>query len=141
MSPCWRLSGWRIKAKFEPYDTLKQIPIPTALGNIVKQPCPGALVFNINGKNFRLDPVANSADENFFVIFSDETSGRSTYGAGRFLSVEKPDEDGFTFIDFNKAFSPPCAFSEFATCPFPPKQNHLSIDITAGEKDYGHLQH
>ena len=132
-------ADWRIKAKFEAYDTVKYIPIPTALGNVIDEPCPGALAFTIAGKDFRLDPIAETSDEDFFLIFSDETNGRLTYGSGRFLSVAKPDRDGFTIIDFNKAYNPPCAFSEFATCPFPPKQNHISIEVTAGEKDYGHL--
>jgi uncharacterized protein (DUF1684 family) len=49
-----------------------------------------------------------------------------------------PDAAGYTFIDFNKAYNPPCAFTAFATCPLPPAQNRLTIAITAGEKKYGH---
>jgi uncharacterized protein (DUF1684 family) len=89
----------------------------------------------------RLKDTANpnrlTDDDEWFVIFSDETSGHETYGAGRFLSVDRPDSSGITFIDFNKAYNPPCAFTEFATCPLPPAQNKLSVPILAGERAYG----
>ena len=64
------------------------------------------------------------------------TNGDETYGGGRFLSVEKPGEDGTTIIDFNKSYNPPCAISEFFSCPLPPTQNRLPIKVTAGEKKY-----
>lgn len=128
---------WRVKARLEPYNPPKTIPVLTALGNMLDEPYPGALVFEINGKSYHLDPIAAETDKKYFIIFSDETSGRTTYGAGRFLAVDKVDEKGETFIDFNKAYNPPCAFNDFATCPLPPKQNHIPVKITAGEKDYG----
>jgi len=129
---------WRIKAKFEEYDPPKKISIPNVLGQSSEEACPGALVFEIDGRTYKLDPLAASREDSFFIIFSDETSAKETYGAGRFLSVEKLDENGETFIDFNKAVNPPCAFSDFATCPLPPKQNHIPVEVTAGEKKYGH---
>ena len=129
---------WRIKARFEPYDPPKRIPIPNVLGQVSEEDSPGALAFEIDGTTYRLDPLGEAGDKELFIIFSDETSGRETYGAGRFLAVDAPNEKGFTYIDFNKAYNPPCAFSEFATCPLPPAQNRLPVKITAGEKDYGH---
>jgi uncharacterized protein (DUF1684 family) len=75
--------------------------------------------------------------EDYFMIFGDETNARETYGAGRYLYVKRPGPDGKTIIDFNKAYNPPCAFTEFATCPLPPKQNVLDVEIKAGEKNYG----
>lgn len=129
---------WRVKAQFIPYNTPQKIMIANVLGQLSAENSPGKLVFKINGQAFSLDPLAEEKDDTFFVIFSDETSGRETYGAGRFLEVERPDKERFTYIDFNKAYNPPCAFSDFATCPLPPKQNHLLVKISAGEKEYGH---
>ena len=86
-------------------------------------------------------PLGDGVNGGLFVIFADETSAEETYGAGRFLSVEKPDENGNTFIDFNKAYNPPCAFTEFATCPLPPRENILKVKILAGEKINEHFGH
>ncbi|HEX8931659.1 MAG TPA: DUF1684 domain-containing protein, partial [Patescibacteria group bacterium] len=66
------------------------------------------------------------------------TSGKETYPSGRFMYADKPGDDGITVLDFNKAFNPPCAFTSYATCPLPPKQNILPFAVTAGEKKYGH---
>ena len=82
--------------------------------------------------------VIDEGGPNLFIVFADQTSGVSTYGAGRFVEIPKPDSEGNTEIDFNKAYNPPCAFTAFATCPLPPKQNRLSLKIEAGEKNYGH---
>jgi uncharacterized protein (DUF1684 family) len=68
-----------------------------------------------------------------FVIFCDATNGINTYHTGRYMYVPRPDSNGNTFIDFNKAFNPPCAYTPFATCPIPPKQNKLPFKVTAGE--------
>lgn len=129
---------YRVEAHFEPYKPAKQIPIMNVLGMKLSMPSPGALVFTLKGKEYRLDPVLESpGDNDLFVMFRDQTSGKSTYGAGRFLYVPMP-ENGKTVIDFNKAYNPPCVFSNFATCPLPPHQNWLKVPIRAGEKVYGH---
>ncbi len=127
---------WSVTARFEPYDPPRKITMPTVLGTVNEENCPGALVFEVGGKTCRLDPIADPEDESFFIIFADETSGGETYGGGRFLGVNRPGKDGTTVIDFNLAYNPPCAFSEFATCPLPPAQNRLGVRITAGEKKY-----
>lgn len=129
---------WRVQARIEPYDPAKKLEIANMLGQISPTDCSGALVFTIDGKEYRLDPMGKPEDKSYFLIFTDETSGRETYGAGRYLSVDAPDSTGTTYIEFNKAYNPPCAFSPFATCALPPKQNHVPFAITAGEKDYGH---
>jgi uncharacterized protein (DUF1684 family) len=82
--------------------------------------------------------VIDEGGPQYFITFADATSGQTTYGAGRFIELPKPDANGQTEIDFNKAYNPPCAFTAFATCPLPPPQNRLPIAITAGEKNYGH---
>jgi len=72
--------------------------------------------------------------EELFFIFRDQTAGKETYPAGRFLYAPMP-KDGKVVLDFNKAYSPPCAFTAFATCPLPPPQNRLPVRIEAGEKN------
>lgn len=134
-------SKWRIKAEFLPYNPPKKIALPTVLGTVIEESSPGALEFKINGQTYQLDPIGDANDEKFIIIFADQTNGIETYGAGRYLYVIKPNEEGITYIDFNKAYNPPCAFTKYATCPFPPTQNRLPVKITAGEKNYKHALH
>jgi uncharacterized protein (DUF1684 family) len=125
---------WKVKAKFEP-TTGKKIAITDITGRTADQDSPGTLVFNVKGKEYRLDAVGS--EKSLFIIFADETNKKHTYGSGRFLYASGPDKDGYTYLDFNKATNPPCAFSPYATCPLPPKQNNLAVAITAGEKRFG----
>lgn len=128
---------WKIPARFEPYRPPHRIGIASIIGTVDSMTCPGALVFTVGGKEVRLDPVLEEPEAtDLFIIFSDATSGQETYGAGRFLYAELP-QNGTTVLDFNKAYNPPCAFTEFATCPLPPPQNALPIAVRAGEKKYG----
>jgi uncharacterized protein len=129
--------SWRIEARFEPYDPPKAISVPNVLGQDNAEKSPGALVFEHGGKTYRLDPVLERGETDYFVIFGDRTNGTDTYGAGRFLYVQPP-VGGKTVIDFNKAYNPPCVFTEYATCPLPPPQNKLPIRVEAGEKEYRH---
>ncbi len=129
---------WRVEAKYEPYTPPKLIPISTKIGTVVQDSCPGALVFEVNGTACRLDAVVESGDaKELFIMFTDETSGKETYGNGRQLYTELPDSNGIVILDFNKALNWPCIFTEYATCPIPPRQNHLPVRIEAGEKMYG----
>lgn len=129
-------SDWKFEAKFEKYDPPKKIAVPNILGTIDEEKSPGALVFNKDGKEYKLDALDEG--DSYFLIFADETSGVETYGGGRFLYTPKADSTGKLFVDFNRAYNPPCVFTKYATCPLPPKQNHLKMQITAGEKNYGH---
>ena len=126
---------WRVKAKVIPQNQ-NPLMIMNVLGQNTAQKHGGQLVFEIEGKAYRLDAI-DEGGVRLFVTFADATSGKTTYGSGRFIELDKPDADGYTYIDFNKAYNPPCAFTEFATCPLPPPQNRLSIAIPAGEKKYG----
>lgn len=129
-------TNWRIKAKFQKNENPKQIAITNILGQSNLEESSGKLIFQINKQEFALDVL--DEDGEFFVIFADETNGETTYPSGRFIMVKQPNADGYTTIDFNKAYNPPCAFTDFATCPLPPKQNILPISILAGEKSSGH---
>ena len=128
----------RVVARFVPYAPPKKVPVPNILGQVEDLPSPGYAAFTIGGREVRLDPVLEEpgADELFF-IFRDETAKKETYPAGRFLYTAMP-KDGTVVLDFNKAYSPPCAFTPYATCPLPPRQNRLAVRIEAGEKRSGH---
>jgi len=127
-------SRWRIHAKMKPAPDTHKIAITDILGQTSYQPCPGTLVFEWQGKSYRLDAVESG--DKLFIPFGDETNKQHTYAAGRFLYADKPDSTGYTILDFNKAINPPCAFTEFATCPLPPPQNRLALAVKAGEKRY-----
>jgi len=128
--------SWMIKARYELYHPAKEIAVPNILGQITREKSPGAVVFEREGKTYKIDAVDEGGDE-LFLIVADETSGKETYGGGRFLYVNKPDSAGTIILDFNKAFNPPCVFTKYATCPMPPSQNYLKLKIEAGEKVYG----
>jgi len=125
--------SYRVTARFQPAPPGKTLPIPNVLGQVNHLPSPGRAVFQLEGRQVALEPVLEEADATeLFFIFRDATSGRETYGAGRFLYTEMP-EDGRVVLDFNRAYSPPCAFTDYATCPLPPPQNRLPVRIEAGE--------
>ncbi|HEX7722517.1 MAG TPA: DUF1684 domain-containing protein [Pyrinomonadaceae bacterium] len=126
--------NWRLDARFEPYNPPKPMPITNVLGMESSESSPGAVKFEVNGKDYRLDAITEKDEPRLFMIISDTTSGKDSYPAGRYLYVEPPDASGHLIIDFNKAYSPPCAFTKFATCPLPPRQNRLPFAIEAGEK-------
>jgi len=129
-------TDWIVNARFEAYVPVKKIPILNIVGTTDQMESPGALVFEKDGKTWRLDALRNSPDDDeLFIIFIDQTSPRESYGAGRYVYTALP-KNGLVHVDFNRAYNPPCAFNEFATCPLPPKQNRLALRIEAGEKKY-----
>jgi uncharacterized protein (DUF1684 family) len=128
-------SNWRLKATMvAPSQNL--LMITNVLGQTTPTKTAGKLLFTINNKEYSLD-VIDEGGPKLFIVFADETAGKTTYGAGRFIDIPKPDALGNTEIDFNLAYNPPCAFTAFATCPLPPAQNRLKVAIPAGEKNYG----
>jgi uncharacterized protein (DUF1684 family) len=127
---------WRVTGTFTPYAAPKKVPIPTVLGTTETMEAPGVVTFTVDGKALTLEPVVEDpADRKLFFIFKDATSAKETYGGGRFLYADMP-EDGKVVVDFNQAYNPPCAFTPYATCPLPPKQNWLPIRVEAGEKTF-----
>ena len=124
---------YRVQAKFVPYNPPRKISIVNVLDEVSDEPAPGYVQFKLNGKSYKLDAVGD--DKGLFFVFRDDTAGATTYKPGRFLYVEDKPKPGETFLlDLNRAYNPPCAFSEFTTCPLPPKQNILKVRIEAGEK-------
>lgn len=134
--PCFPIDTlFRVRAKLIRPILQAKIPIENVLGQTNMQFSPGKLVFSINGNQYTLDALTE--EDKLFIIFGDATSGKTTYPAGRFLYATMPGDEGMTILDFNKSYNPPCAFTTFATCPLPPKQNILPIAITAGELKAG----
>ncbi|MGZ7039414.1 MAG: DUF1684 domain-containing protein, partial [Thermoanaerobaculia bacterium] len=131
---------WRVEASFEPFNPPRKIPIVNVLGMSSEEISPGLLVFKVDGKEYRLQPILEQGEKDYFLIFRDDTSGKETYTAARYLYATPPGPDGKTIIDFNRAYNPPCAFTHYATCPLPPPQNRLHVRVDAGEKKYaGHV--
>jgi uncharacterized protein (DUF1684 family) len=129
---------WVVNARFEPYQPPKQVPILNVLGMETEETSPGALAFEVDGRPYKLEALKEKGEEQFFIIFADQTSGKETYGAGRYLYADPPGADGVVRLDFNRAYSPPCAFTKYATCPLPPAQNRLPLRVEAGERYLGH---
>jgi uncharacterized protein (DUF1684 family) len=124
---------YRVPAKFVAYNPPRKIPIVNILDEVADEPAPGYLEFELAGRKYTLDVVGD--DTGLFTIFRDDTAGDTTYKSGRFLYVEDKPKPGERFmLDLNRAYNPPCAFSEFTTCPLPPKQNILKVKVEAGEK-------
>lgn len=125
---------WRVTARWVVFDPAQTLDIPNVLGGIDTVSVPGKAVFEHDGETFELLPMVESADaDQLFFVFADRTSGRQTYGGGRFLYTDMP-TGGHVVLDFNKAYNPPCIFTPHATCPLAPPENRLRTRVTAGEK-------
>jgi hypothetical protein len=128
---------YRVEARWVSYPQPKPVKVPNVLGQTESMPSPGYAEFTLGGKPVRVDGVLEDPNaEQLFFILRDQTSGKETYGAGRFLYADLP-KAGKVVLDFNKAYSPPCAFTPYATCPLPPPQNWMPVRVEAGEMAYG----
>jgi uncharacterized protein (DUF1684 family) len=125
--------AFRFKAKFTPHPPGKTIDIVNILSMVEPMANPGTLTFEKDGKSYTLETI-DEGDGQLFIVFADGTSGHETYPAARFLYADPAGPDGTTVLDFNKAYNPPCAFTQFSTCPTPPLSNRLPLRIEAGEK-------
>ena len=134
--------AWRVEARLEPEEGAT-VAVPNVLGQVEDVRAPGVLVFRSpEGEELRLTPMQDAPGDELFVVFGDATNGKGTYGGGRFLYAEAPDEEGRVVLDFNRSYNPPCAFTPYATCPLPPDENELSVPVEAGEKSYaGEIPH
>ncbi len=125
---------WCITADWQVLSPVVSMEVPNVSGDLKRVEVGFKAVFSVGGQDFELRPMSVSEKEIFFV-FRDRTSGKETYGAGRFLKV-LPAVDGKITLDFNFAYNPPCAFTPFATCPLPPPENWLPFAVPAGEKTW-----
>lgn len=128
----------KLDAKFIPHQPAPRLKIQNIIGETIEMSNPGAVAFTIGGKTYQLEALLESDGANeLFFMFKDGTSNKTTYGAGRYLYTPLP-KDGHVTLDFNRAMNPPCAFTNFATCPLPPAPNRLTVPIPAGELDHKH---
>jgi uncharacterized protein (DUF1684 family) len=126
-----------VEATLEPFEVPVTMTVATPVEGFTEDyQCPGILKFKIKGMELNLHPFISG--NGYFLVIADETTGLDTYGAGRFMYAST-DSTGRIILDFNRAYNPPCAFSPFATCPMPPRENFLPVAIEAGEKTV-HLQ-
>jgi uncharacterized protein (DUF1684 family) len=122
---------YRVPGIFTPHDTQFLLSLPSADGDHQEIPARGYVTFMVSGKECRLEALEGPAG-GLFLIFKDLTNGESTYEAGRYLTTPIPEQD-IVVLDFNRAYNPPCAFTDFATCALSPAQNYLEVQIEAGE--------
>ena len=123
---------WRVEATFNRYDEPRTVAVDTVIEGLGWNPeSPGVVVFEKDGEEFELEGY--SSGEELFFVFGDRSNGRETYPAGRFLYAAIPEEGDQIVLDFNRSYSPPCAFNDFSTCPVAAPRNRLPIPIAAGE--------
>ncbi|WP_037577723.1 DUF1684 domain-containing protein [Phaeacidiphilus oryzae] len=126
---------WAVTGRYTPFDE----PRPTTVGAAVEglqhvYQAPGRIEFTLEGQELSLTAFDGHAPGSLLVLFTDATSGVTTYAANRSLSIPAPAADGTVVLDFNRAVNLPCAYTDFATCPLPPAENRLPLPIEAGEQ-------
>jgi uncharacterized protein (DUF1684 family) len=131
-------AAYRVKARLVRIERPDIITLTTSKGTTQPYLRYGVFNFELDGRKLRLQcykAASNPHETSLFTPFTDETTGRETYGSGRYLDIEETGRDDYV-LDFNLAYNPYCAYSENYVCPFPPKENRLSMKVLAGEKNY-----
>jgi uncharacterized protein (DUF1684 family) len=132
--------GYRVTARWIPYNPVKKMTLLNMTGTSYEAPVPGSAEFQLGGTTYRLEPVLEEDPPKLFFILRDTTSASTTYGASRFLYTALPSggvaQPGELVLDFNHLENPPCAYTPFATCPLPPAGNRLPIALPVGELHY-----
>lgn len=128
--PCWVIRG-----RYRPFAE----PTDVTVGSVVEglehvYAAPGLVEFEVDGRPLTLTAFNGAAPGSLHILFTDATSGVTTYAASRSLRVGAPDADGTVVLDFNRATNLPCAYTSFATCPLPPAGNRLPVAVEAGEQ-------
>ena len=126
---------WAVTGRYVPFAE----PRPTTVGSVVDSlehvyAAPGRVEFSLDGQQLSLTAFGGYAPGSLLVLFTDATSGVTTYAANRSLHLAAPDADGTVVLDFNRATNLPCAYTTLATCPLPPAENRLTIAVEAGEQ-------
>lgn len=125
--------SFAVPAHFEPFDTPRSVTVGSVVDGLQHvYEAPGVLTFDLDGPRSLL--AFNGYGDGLLVLFTDRTSGVTTYAANRSLDVPAPDASGATTIDFNRATNLPCAYTPHATCPLPPAENRLDVAVEAGEQ-------
>lgn len=128
-------TDWVVTGKMIAYDVPRSITVDATVEGLEHiYESPGEIEFSLIGQSHRLIAFNGEEPDELFIVFLDQTSATTTYAACRFLVVNAPGPDGTVRIDFNRATNPPCAYTDFATCPLPPPENHLAVRVEAGEQ-------
>ena len=135
LPPYYPVSGeWRFAARMDSYPEPRTFELADVTDGTVENVSPGELVFRTDGQERRLVAFATESSSNYFVMLWDSTATTETYQAGRYMRVPFPGEDGWTVIDFNRAYNPPCVFTPYSVCSLPPRESRLATAVSAGEK-------
>ncbi|MGW0877017.1 DUF1684 domain-containing protein [Streptomyces sp. NPDC002740] len=126
--------AWVLEAAYTPVPGARRVPFEHIRdnGGARELVVPGDITLTVDGRDYTLS--AFDDDGTLLLVFGDPTNGDTTYGAGRFLFVRRTDDAGRVVLDFNRAFVPPCGFSDQYNCPMPPRQNRFHLPVEAGEK-------
>lgn len=128
--------AWRIRANYVTYPQTRTLEIHDLIGNVAHARNPGYVTFRREGREFRLEMVElRELGDTPVLLFADHTNAKGSYSAGRYLRIERKQENE-AIVDFNRSYNPPCAFTPYSTCPLPPVTNRLEMAVTAGEKVY-----
>jgi uncharacterized protein (DUF1684 family) len=125
---------WRVAARFDAFEKPKVVPIASTRGPVHDEMAPGQLVFQVDGQESRLTALGEPGSDQFFVMFKDDTNGKTTFSGYRMLSAKVVPNGQWTVLDFNLARNPPCAYSKFTICPLPPRENRIALAVEAGVK-------
>jgi hypothetical protein len=131
---------YRYEVELDEYDDRETITIATTTEGEREYLVWGSFTFTVDGEEVSLDAYRSEPDEHrLWVPFRDETNGEETYGAGRYLDLDDPDDrtaDGAWVLDFNYAYNPFCVYNDRYECPLVPMENWLDVPVPAGERDY-----
>ena len=127
---------FRMTGELHRYGRQRRVLVPASSDTLLYTDRFGRLMLELEGNEFWLEVYSTPGTGDLSVFFTDRTNGQQTYGGGRYVPVRELG-DGMYLIDFNEAYNPYCAYNSDYVCPLPPRQNHMSIGVTAGEKNYG----
>jgi uncharacterized protein len=126
---------WVIPGRYRPFDEPRDVTVGSVVEGLQHvYAAPGVVEFEVNGQPLALTTFNGFTPGSLHILFTDATSGVTTYAANRSLQVPAPDVDGTVILDFNRATNLPCAYTGFATCPLPPAENRLPVAVEAGEQ-------
>ena len=125
---------WRVSARFDAFESPRPVQVPDVRGGTMTFLSVGQLVFKLNGQEHRLTAFGEPGGGEFFVMFKDPTNQTTTFGGYRILTPAVVNGGEWTVVDFNFAFNPPCAYSQYTLCPLPPPENRLPVAVEAGLK-------